>query len=94
MAEALRAEGLSSVQSDNRRDCGYSIDCEIDQLPVYVVRTRHRAAQRWLLMCTSLRGWLRSRLSGDDAAQRLKLARLVHVILAGAGHVRVRLSNE
>jgi hypothetical protein len=82
LADGLRGKGIHSPMLDNWRDAGYSIDCQIDERPVYaIVSHLGDGARQWVICCTSDQGAIRALLTGSDTAQRLKLARMVDAIL-------------
>jgi hypothetical protein len=67
---------------DNWRDCGYSIECELEGRPVYAyVVHLGDGPRQWVLCCTSDRGIVARMLRGSDLAQRQELARAVHSAL-------------
>jgi hypothetical protein len=94
--DELSHQGLAVVLLDNWRDVGYSIDCIIDDAPVYLFFTfLGRTTQQYVLCCTSDLGWISRLLGRRDDEQRLKLARAVATVLDNRGEFEdVRWYNE
>jgi hypothetical protein len=79
----LEAEGVTGIELDNWRDSGYSLECALSGIRVYLfISFLGDGPRQWVLCCTADVGFL-ARLRGRDASEEVRqLARHVDTVLS------------